>query len=96
MKILNRTGPSIHPWSTLLVTKGLQLHFTPLIATLSSPAVQPVFDPPLWLHIQLVFQQLLCWGVVGDSVKGPAESKQKIQLPVHRAGDFIKEAERVG
>ncbi|KAK4806792.1 hypothetical protein QYF61_005588 [Mycteria americana] len=33
MKMLNRTGPSIDPWATPLVT-GIQLDFVPLIATL--------------------------------------------------------------
>jgi len=65
----------------MLITRGLQLEFTPLIATLSSPAVQPVFYPPLQLHIQPIFQQLLCQDVVGDCVKGPSEVQVENRTP---------------
>lgn len=43
---------SVDSWGTLLIN-GVQLQFAPLITTHFCPYIQPVFDPPLPLLIQL-------------------------------------------
>ena len=68
MEMLSRTGPSIDPWGTLVVT-GLQLDFVPLITTLWAWPFRQFSNPPHCLHVQPVHQQLLYEDVMGDCVK---------------------------
>lgn len=50
---VERTGLSINSWVTLLIT-GLKIDFASLTATVNlSLTIQPVYDPPYCLHIQL-------------------------------------------
>lgn len=48
MSVLKRTGPSIDPWVTMIVS-DLQLHLVPLISTLFNPP-HCVLNQPLFLH----------------------------------------------
>ena len=72
MKILNRIGPLMDPWGTLLLT-GVQLDFVPLITTLwAQPFSQFLVH---CLLIQSILHELLCEDTMGESVKGLTEVK---------------------
>jgi len=97
MQMLNRTGPIIDPWDTLLVT-GMQLDLVPLITPLRAP-VQTVFNPPHHLLIQPIHQQVLYEDLMGDSVKGPTVvqvDNSHCSPLICQASHFIIEIYQVG
>lgn len=65
-KMLNRTGPSIGPWGTLLIT-SVKLAFAQLTTYPLGLSVQLVFNSPHYLLIQLVLQQLFYEDLMGDT-----------------------------
>ena len=96
MKKLSRTGPSIGPWGTPLVT-DLQLHFVPLITTLWAWSFSQ-FSTHLTVCLSSPYQ-LLYEDLLGDSVKGPAEVQvDNIHCSplVYQASHFIVEVYQVG
>lgn len=69
MKILNRTGPTIEPWGTQLVT-GLQLDFMLLITTLWDYLFNQYSIHPI---VQLRLHQLFHEDIVRTSSKNLAD-----------------------
>jgi len=68
--MLNRTGPSIDPWGTPLVT-GLQLHASDHYPP--GPSIQPVYNPPHCLLIQPTLHQLVYEDLMGDRAESLTE-----------------------
>lgn len=73
MQILSRTGPSVNPWGTPLIT-GLQPFLAPLITRPRAQAFSQA-STHLSLPIQTLRQQLLCEDLTGGSVKGLLETQ---------------------
>lgn len=65
MKMLICTGLSVDLWGALMLT-GFHLDFVLLIFTLRA---EPVFNPPLCLLLQPIYEQLLYEDLTEDSVK---------------------------
>ncbi|GAB0181629.1 hypothetical protein GRJ2_000628200 [Grus japonensis] len=97
MKILNRTGPSIDPWTTPLVT-GLQLDFVPLITTLWAWPFSR-FSIHLIVCLSSPYINKFYEDLIGNSIKGLTEMQvDNIHCSplIYQASHFVVEVYQAG